>query len=60
MNLGKDKCMGNIKIDLKNARVFEKNITKYAKQVKEIHNKLHEKSNDKKEFCRLAKFTRKI
>ena len=40
MNLGKDKCMGNIKIDLKNARVFEKNIMKYADRVKEIHNSL--------------------
>ena len=46
--------MGNLKIDLKNARVFEKNIMKYAKQVTEIHNKLYEKSNNKKEFCRLA------
>jgi glucose-6-phosphate isomerase len=41
----------NIKVDFSNARVFEKNIMKYAKQVKEIHKKLHEKAEDKKEFC---------
>ena len=43
--------MGDIKVDLKNAKVFEKNIMKYAEQVKEIHKKLHEKANDEKEFC---------
>ena len=43
--------MGNIKIDLKNARVFEKNVMKYANQVAEIHKKLHEKSTNEKEFC---------
>ena len=43
--------MGNIKIDLKNIRMFEKNIMKYSKQVSEIHKKLHEKAEDKKEFC---------
>ena len=43
--------MKNIKIDLKNARVFEKNIMKYAEQVKEIHNKLHLKAEDENEFC---------
>ena len=43
--------MRNIKIDLKNARIFEKNILKYAKQVEEIHKKLHEKAEDKSEFC---------
>ncbi len=43
--------MKNIKVDFSNARVFDKNIMKYAKQVKEIHKKLHEKAEDKKEFC---------
>ena len=43
--------MGNIKVDFKNARVFEKNVMKYAKQVLEIHKKLHEKADDKKELC---------
>ena len=43
--------MGNIKVDFKNARIFEKNIMKYSKQVAETHKKLHEKANDKKEFC---------
>ena len=40
-----------IKIDFTNARVFEKNVSKYAKQVSEIHAKLHEKANDPNEFC---------
>ena len=43
--------MKNIKVDLENARVFEKNIMKYASQVKEIHNKLHLKAEDENEFC---------
>ena len=43
--------MGNIKVNFENAKVFEKNIIKYAKQVKEIHNKLHLKADDKNEFC---------
>ena len=52
-----------IKIDLKNARVFEKNVMKYAKQVSEIHAKLHEKANDENEFCgwiNLPKFYNKV
>ena len=43
--------METIKVEFDNARVFEKNLMKYAKQVVEIHNKLHEKAKDKKEFC---------
>ena len=43
--------MENIKIDLKNARVFEKNLMKYSKQVLEIHKKLHENTKDKSKFC---------
>ena len=43
--------MGNIKVDFEHTRVFEKNVMKYAKQVAEIHKKLHEKAEDKKEFC---------
>ena len=43
--------MGNIKVDFKNARTFEKNVMKYADRVSEIHEKLHEKANDENEFC---------
>ena len=43
--------METIKVEFENARIFEKNLMKYAKQVVEIHNKLHEKAKDKKEFC---------
>ena len=43
--------MENIKVDLKNARVFEKNVMKHAKQVAEIHRKLQQKSKLDDEFC---------
>ena len=43
--------MGNIKVDFEHTRVFEKNVMKYTKRVAEIHKKLHEKAEDKKEFC---------
>ena len=43
--------MGNIKVDLKNVKAFEKNVMDYAEQVSEIHRKLHEKASDEKEFC---------
>ena len=43
--------MGNIKVNFEYTRVFEKNVMKYSKQVAEIHKKLHEKAEDKKEFC---------
>lgn len=42
--------MGNVKVDFKNARVFEKNVMKYAKEVAFIHNDIHDKANVKKEF----------
>ena len=42
--------MGNIKVDFKNARVFEKNVMNYADKVSEIHKELHEKADDKSEF----------
>ena len=43
--------MGNIKLDLKNVKAFEKNVMDYAEQVSEIHRKLHKKASDEKEFC---------
>ena len=43
--------MGNIKVDFKNARTFEKDVMSYASQVKEIHKKLHDKADDEDEFC---------
>lgn len=42
--------MGNVKVNFKNARIFEKNVMKYTDKVSQIHQELHEKSNDKKEF----------
>ena len=43
--------MENIKLELKNARIFEEKIMKFANKVEEIHNDLHKKAKDKKEFC---------
>ncbi len=43
--------MENIKVNFDNAKIFEKKVMKYSKQVAEIHKKLHEKANDEKEFC---------
>ena len=43
--------MANIKLDLKNTKLFEKNLMKYADKVSEIHKKLHDKINDENEFC---------
>ena len=43
--------MENIKVNLENAKTFEKNIMKYAEQVKSIHNTLHSKADDENEFC---------
>ena len=42
--------MGNIKVSLKNTRIFEKSVMKYSDKVAEIHKELHEKSKSKKEF----------
>ena len=43
--------MGNIKVDLSNARIFEKNMMKHAKQVAELHRKLEQKAKSENEFC---------
>ncbi len=43
--------MKNIKVDFKNARVFEKNVMEYTDKVAEIHKKLHSKAEKKDEFC---------
>jgi len=42
--------MGNIKVNFKNAKVLEKSVMQYADKVAEIHQELHEKSKNKKEF----------
>lgn len=43
--------MFNIKVDFKNARVFEKNVMNYAKLVSDIHHELHSKADDENEPC---------
>lgn len=42
--------MGNIKVNFKNTRIFEKSVMEYADKIVQIHKELHEKANDKKEF----------
>ena len=67
--------MANIKLDLKNSGITEKNIMEYKEQVENIHKELHERANnendfvgwlelptnyDKKEFARIKKAAKKI
>ena len=40
----------NVKLDLKNTKIAEKDIMQYAELIAEIHEDLHKKSKDKKEF----------
>ena len=42
--------MVNIKLDLKHTKVLEKNIMEYADTVKNLHDEMHEKASNKKEF----------
>ncbi len=42
--------MDNIKLNFDNVDVTEKNIMKYAEEVEKIHDELHKKENDPKEF----------
>ena len=42
--------MGNIKLNLKNAKVLEKSVMQYADQVSKIHQELHEKADEETEF----------
>ena len=42
--------MDNIKVNFDNVDVTEKNIIKYAEEVEKIHDELHKKANDPKEF----------
>ena len=42
--------MQNVKLDLKHSKILEKDIMQYANEVAEIHEDLHKKANDKKEF----------
>ena len=42
--------MDNIKVNFDNVDVTEKNIMKYAEEVEKIHDELHKKANDPKEF----------
>ena len=42
--------MSNIKLDLSNTNIKEKDLLKYRDEVEDIHNKLHKISNKKNEF----------
>ena len=42
--------MDNIKVNFDNVDATEKNIMKYAEEVEKIHDELHKKANDPKEF----------
>ena len=40
----------NIQLNLKHSNILEQNVMQYADKVASIHDELHEKSNDEKEF----------
>ena len=42
--------MKNINIDFKNTKVLSKDVTEYKDKVKKIHNELHKRANDEKDF----------
>ncbi len=42
--------MLNVKLDLKNIKILEKEIVKYAEEVKKIHEDLHKRADSKKDF----------
>ncbi len=42
--------MENVKLNLKYSRILSNEINKYSEKVAEIHDELHAKANDKKEF----------
>ena len=42
--------MDNIKVNFDNVDVTEKNIMKYAEEVEKVHDELHKKANNPKEF----------
>ena len=42
--------MQNIKLDLKQSKILEKNIMKYADEVAKIHEELHKNSEDETAF----------
>lgn len=42
--------MENVKLNLKYSRILSNEINKYSEKVAEIHEELHEKANNKKEF----------
>ena len=42
--------MSNIKIDLENTGIAEKNILEYKEQVENIHKELNKRANDEKDF----------
>lgn len=67
--------MAEIKLDLKNTGITQKNILEYKEQVENIHKDLHRRANDeedfvgwltlptnydKKEFARIKKAAKKI
>ncbi len=42
--------MLNVKLDLKNTKILEKEIVEYAEEVKKIHEDLHKRADSKKDF----------
>lgn len=52
--------MSNIKLDLENLEIDDKEILKYKTKVEKIHHELHEMANKEDEFVRMARTTYKL
>ena len=52
--------MDNIKVNFDNVDVTEKNIMKYAEEVEKVHDELHKKANNPKEFFRMDGITNQV
>jgi len=52
--------MADISLNLKNSGISQKNILEYKEQVEIIHKDLHRRANDKKDFARMGRITKKL
>ena len=52
--------MSELKLDLKNSGITQKNILEYREKVEKIHKELHKRKDDEKDFVRMARITRKL
>ena len=52
--------MLNLKLNLKNTGIEQKAIMKYKEKVEQIHQELHKRANDEKDFVRMVRVTNQL